>query len=183
MEDRFDLFYMCKAFCRVYKVWKHDGNIERELDERLTNDYIVENDYWRAETPRQCVCEFGRRFGTKGSSMTFGRSDDFNMDCLKIISPYMKTMALVDASEFVEANETEISNFEHGVGVLYQLVYHFTASRRFIKIGSDEGENYWSDTPIDSELFYATYRDLVNEIFTSKIEMADDLKAIVGILK
>ena len=176
MEDRFDLFYMCKAFCRVYKVWKHDGNIERELDERLTNDYIVENDYWRAETPRQCVCEFGRRFGTKGSSMTFGRSDDFNMDCLKIISPYMKTMALVDASEFVEANETEISNFEHGVGVLYQLEYCFTASRQFIT-----NEIYL--TPIDSELFYATYRDLVNEIFTSKIEMADDLKAIVGILK
>ena len=92
-------------------------------------------------------------------------------------------MALVDASEFVEANETEISNFEHGVGVLYQLVYHFTASRRFIKIGSDNEENYWSDTSIDSKLFYATYRDLVNEIFTSKIEMADDLKAIVGILK
>ena len=176
MEDRFDLFYMCKAFCRVYKVWKHDGNIERELDERLTNDYIVENDYWKAETPRQCVYEFGRRFGTKGSSMTFGRSEDFNMDCVKITSPYMKTVALVDESKFVEANETEISNFENGVGVLYQLEYCFIASREFIT-------NKIHITPIYSELFYITYRDLVNEIFTSKIEMADDLKAIVGILK
>lgn len=153
-------------------MWKHDGNLERELDERLTDDYIVENDCWKAETPRQCVCEFGRRFGTKGSSMTF----DDSIDCLKITSPYMKTVALVDASQFVEANETEISNFENSVGVLYQLEYCFFALREFIT-------NKRCITPIRSELFYITYRDLVNEIFTSKIEMADDLKAIVGILK
>lgn len=173
MANRFDSFYKCKAFCFVYKVMKHDGNLECEFDKRLTIDYIVENDCWKAETPRQCICEFGRRFGTKGSSMTFSRSHRF----VEITSPYMKTVALADASKFVEANETDISNFENGVGVLYQLEYCFIASREFIT------NKKLYTTPIDSELFYITYLDLVNEIFTSKIEMADDLKAIVGLLE